>query len=236
MRPQLWLKIALLGSLALGSGLLPIGAQAETTPTAASTLQTSATVTVPATKGAPVTVQYRSDTGKTLAPDKTLTGDVGSHYTVTIPTFKDQVCTRVTGAIKGTFATTPSTVVLTYSPLKGAPVTKAATSKTSAPVKPSVTRSTPARTTATTPRQATPVTRAATTTSAPTTTTPGKGVVVLSKTPVRRSSTPKPIAAAATTKLPQAGTNVRATFQAVLGGLVLGLTTLLWVVGRHLKA
>ena len=235
MRPQLWLKIALLGSLALGSGLLPIGAHAETTPTATSTLQTSTTVTVPATKGAPVTVQYRSDTGKTLAPDKTLTGDVGSHYTVTIPTFKDQVCTRVTGAVKGTFATTPSTVVLTYSPLKGTPVTKAAaTAKTSAPVKPSVTRSTPARTTTTAPRQATPVTRAATTTSVPTTATPGKGVVVLSKTPVRRESTPKPIAAT-TTKLPQTGTNVRTTVQAFLGGLVLGVTTLLLAVGRHLK-
>lgn len=232
MKPQLWLKIALFGSLALGSGLLPIGAHAETTPTAASTLQTSATVTVPATKGAPVTVQYRSDTGKPLAPDKTLTGDVGSHYTVTIPTFKNQVCTRVTGAVKGTFATTPSTVVLTYSPLKGTPVTKAATAKTSTPVKSSVTRSMPARTT--TPRQATPATRAATTTSAPTT-TPGKGVVVLSKTPVHRESTPKSITAAATTKLPQTGTNVRTTFQAVLGGLVLGLTTLLLAVGRHLK-
>lgn len=226
MRPQLWLKLVLVGGLALGSGLLPIGAHAETTPTAESSLQTSATVTVPTTKGAPVTVHYRTTTGQTLAADKVLRGDVGSPYDVSIPHFKDRVCSKVTGAVKGQFSTTPSTVTLTYSRLKVTPEPRAATTR----------QTTAVPTTRHSGVKASSPQRAATT-AAPRqrVTTPAKGVVVLSKTPVHHATAATkaaPTTKTAMTRLPQTGDASQARSQRLLSGLILGVTTGLLAFGR----
>lgn len=62
----------------------------------------------------PVTIHYVDSTGKTLKPDKTLTGSLGSHYTATPLAITGYTLSQTTGEENGTFDTTAKTITYTY--------------------------------------------------------------------------------------------------------------------------
>lgn len=62
----------------------------------------------------PVTIHYVDSTGKTLKPDKTLTGSLGSHYTATPLAITGYTLSQTTGEETGTFDTTAKTITYTY--------------------------------------------------------------------------------------------------------------------------
>lgn len=65
----------------------------------------------------PVTVHYVDDQGKTLKPDKTLTGELGTTYTATPLDIEGYQLSQTTGEETGTFSSTAKSVTYTYSPV-----------------------------------------------------------------------------------------------------------------------
>ncbi|MDE3316654.1 MucBP domain-containing protein [Lacticaseibacillus zeae] len=73
------------------------------------------TVTAPApVKGGNVTVSYETTDGTKLAPDVTLSGNVGDTYTATQKQFEGYEFKSVTGQPTGKFTSDPQTVVFVY--------------------------------------------------------------------------------------------------------------------------
>lgn len=67
------------------------------------------------TTSQPVTVHYVDDQGKTLKPDKTLTGKLGDSYRTTPLDIEGYAVTKTTGEESGTFSSTAKSVTYTYS-------------------------------------------------------------------------------------------------------------------------
>lgn len=206
----------------MGSGLTVTNAQAAAGTTS---LQTTATVSEPATQGAPVTIHYQDSAGHRLAPDQTLSGNLGTQYRVPIAKIAGYVLARVVGEANGEFTVKSATVTMIYERLKTAATTPAAksapTAKTAPATKPTDRTTAPAAAERTSTPRTEPTTRAAATTTptAARISEPTKGVEVLGKYPVRRSG-----AAATTDRLPQTDEQSRLDLLGV-GGLILLIST-----------
>ncbi|GEO70115.1 MucBP domain-containing protein [Levilactobacillus acidifarinae] len=243
MTTQNWIKLTVLAGIVVGSGGLTTTAQAasDPTPTGTTSLQTTATATVPErspeTQTGTVTVYYLTPTGETLAPKKVLTGPVGDHYQVPLLKRDGYLLVKTSGAAKGDFSTTPVTVKLVYQRQRPAKSTVTPT-KSQRAATAEQPRATATKTATPTARQVTPrkvvSTRAAVRDEAPQatkarTTTPAKGVVVLGKYPVHQAATP-------VKRLPQTGEQPANKLWELTGGcLFLATLTGTYALKRRLS-
>lgn len=74
-------------------------------------------------ESAPITVQYKDESGLNIADSKTMKGNIGDNYNVEIPTIEGYTYKSSSQSLSGTYTDKSSTIVLTYS--KNKPVEQA---------------------------------------------------------------------------------------------------------------
>jgi len=75
---------------------------------------TAQDITLLYAKQGQVTVNYEDADGQKLAPSKTMTGDIGSAYTVETPTIDDYSYQSASANLSGNYTATAKTITLTY--------------------------------------------------------------------------------------------------------------------------